>query len=179
VTAALVGFAGVIVGAALAGVFEYAFRRRSEVGESRAASRLMLQELMALVWTTPETQHDQAERRPYDFSGPLETWRENRGTLARTLTNEEWETVSEAVGLVLSVHGAQPGRIGRPTPHAREVGMTDEMLEAGIIDLLVRRADAAVLALQRTAFGRGTAREVERERKELLAETDSESDAPG
>ncbi len=52
------------------------------------------------------------------------------------------------------------------------------MLEKGIIELLRHQVDKAVLALQRTAFGRREAGAVERERRELLAEA-QEQDASG
>jgi hypothetical protein len=175
---AIFGLLGVVVGAGLAGAFEYAFRKRSETGEARAAARLLLHDLRDLVWVEPELEKDEAERRRYDFSQALQTWREHRGVLARILTNDEWEEVSAAVELLGGVHGSDPGAIGRPTRHGRESGWTPEMFERGIIELLQDRVDKAVMALQRTAFGRREARAVERERRQLLAEA-QEQDTSG
>jgi hypothetical protein len=82
------------------------------------------------------------------------------------------------VELLGGVHGSDPGAIGRPTRHGRESGWTPEMFDKGIIELLRHRVDKAVLALQRTAFGRREARTVRREPRELLAEA-QEKDASG
>jgi hypothetical protein len=93
VTEAIFGLLGVIVGAGLAGGFEYAFRKRSETGEARATARLLLHDLRDVVWVEPELENQESERRRYDFSQALQTWGEHRGILARVLTNGEWVEV--------------------------------------------------------------------------------------
>jgi hypothetical protein len=94
------------------------FAKRLETGEARAAARLVLQDLQDLVWIEPGWEG--SERRRYDFSQALATWREHRGILARVLTNDQWQKVADAVVMLDAVHGSDPGGVGRPTRQVRE-----------------------------------------------------------
>jgi hypothetical protein len=100
----------------------------------------------------------------YDFRSARDSWREHRTTLARYLTNEEWDNATAAVQLLAGIDGLRPGEIGRPTSHAEERGMSREALEMGIIQLLDSRLERATIALERLASG---PRHVKRIREEL------------
>jgi hypothetical protein len=166
---ALIGLAGVLIGALATGAFEYVFRRRSERATLRASSRVLHDQLF-VVWDTTFLYRDAIEpdttRR--DFSEIFDIWRETRGALAAGLTVKEWEAVTEALKLVAVFDGEIPGQI--PSRKIAPRDISDDELQQGIIDLLHTRLEKATLALERIAFGRRHARRVakslERERRE-------------
>lgn len=165
---ALIGLAGVLVGALATGTFEYIFRRRSEKATLRASSRVLHDQLF-VVWDSTFVYRDAIEpdtsRR--DFSEVFDIWRETRGTLAAGLTTEEWEEVTEALKFIGNFDGEIPGQIPGRKISPRD--MSDEEFQQGIVDLLHTRLEKATLALERTAFGRRHAQQVvkslERERQ--------------
>jgi hypothetical protein len=137
--------------------------------DSRAAARLMRDAFFAVLETLPR--HDDSEREGiYDFGFALDQWRDDRGVLARSLTNQEWEDVADAAQLVAAISGLRPGEVGKPTTHGRELGFTEEALEQGIINLLADRLLRATTSLERAASGRRHARRVKRESEALEAE---------
>lgn len=158
---ALIGLAGVVVGALATGAFEYVFRRRSERAALKASSR-MLHDQLFVVWDTTFLYPDAIEpdTRRRDFSEVFDIWRDTRGTLAAGLTVKEWEEVTEALKLVAAFDGEIPGQI--PSQRVSPRDISDDELQQGIVDLLHARLEKATLALERTAFGRRHARRIEK-----------------
>lgn len=163
---ALVGLIGVIVGAAIAGGFQYGLRRRTDTLESRAAARLLGEALLNRHVPTPG---DPRLPEVYDFQWIVDEWREHRAVLARSLTRQEWSIVAEAVNRASSVSGQRPGELAPGGEKAEEYDGAISQLEAGFLALLERGLYVALLSIQQAAFGRKYARQVKLEAQELGA----------
>lgn len=171
VTEAVIGLIGVIVGAMCAGGVEYLIGWRAERLEARAAARLMMDALEVVLFRLTASS-SAALPAIYNFNATIEDWREHRGVLARSLTNEGWAEVCEAVQLLASVSGCPRGRVGNPWGHPGNEELlkdpwTLEEQELVILDVLAKRLDAAVISLARAAVGRTSARQREAERAQL------------
>lgn len=94
---ALIGLAGVIVGALIAGVTDYFFERRRESAEDAIARRLVAEEVQG-VWLHLRllVDHRTTPRYPLGVGEtaseflPTRAWEANRRTLARTLDDSTW-----------------------------------------------------------------------------------------
>jgi hypothetical protein len=163
---AIVGLIGVIVGGLITGGFQYALRQRDDHGQSRAAARL-LRDAFLIAREHAATRNLSQIMEVYDFQTAVDEWQEQRGALARTLTNKEWSDVADAAALAWSVAGKRSGELGGDEITLGSRGMSSAAFEGGVLDLLGHRLDRAVVSLERIASGRRFQRAVKREAAEL------------
>jgi hypothetical protein len=106
----------------------------------------------------------------YDFSEAVEDWREHRGVLARSLTNEQWIGVALAARQMTSISGTSRGEVARalglPGHGVRQGGRTDEEVERSLMLSLHRDLNEATELLAYAAEGKEVGRFYARFRKE-------------
>lgn len=181
---AIIGFAGVVVGALVAGGFEFGFRRRSEKATVKAASRLLQQQLFTAEETISTRSNaiwregwppDSGEN--YDFAEVFAMWRETQGTLAEHLSGDEWEAVTAAMEFIPVFDGTVPGQVPTSRRGSRSADEEEE-LQKGLVELLQNRLEQATVALERTAFGWKRARRVRRELAIARLEDEQDIESP-
>jgi hypothetical protein len=151
---ALIGFAGVLVGALATGGFEYAFLKRREKTTLRAASRLLQQQLFTVseaIYRHPREDF-RSDAEPHDFSDVIETWRDTRGPLAEGLSGDAWESIVAAMEFVEVFDGTVEGQVSMRFSRERTAAEEDE-IQRGVIDLLHRRLEKRRLHLSTPLLG--------------------------
>src|SRR5436309_103905 len=106
---AVVGLIGVVLGAGLAGASEHLARTRTVLADSRAAARLLRNQLELALESLPVNVSEMTGS--YDFKDALEEWNAQRASLARSLTYGEWEAVSAAMEFLYGFDGCERGHV--------------------------------------------------------------------
>jgi hypothetical protein len=105
VTAAIFGLVGVVLGGLLSGGVTYVMERRREQRETRAAARLLAEELRRAIsfihGVLRPVESDWQSRAFAELD--LEVWKQNRALLASALAEETWTDVASAFEIVDSL----------------------------------------------------------------------------
>lgn len=113
---ALIGLAGVLIGALVAAGTTYWFDRDHRIGDERTAKRLLAHEIHVDTGILIEAAAYGKLRGPQPA---IDAWRSQAGTLARHLDDDVWGTVSTFYGALLYVSPMPAGRCGLGLPEDR------------------------------------------------------------
>jgi hypothetical protein len=100
VTAAIFGLLGVIVGGVLNGLVSARLQRSAQQTDCRAGRRLVRSELVFFLGAATRMAHNRPDELPQLRRASTELWQSNRSILARSLTDEDWDSVARAYGWV-------------------------------------------------------------------------------